>query len=648
MCGITGLFCSNGVTKYLSNVIDSNNIIKYRGPDGEGIVLINTCNSQSESFFNESINPLSSNNIEANLAFGHRRLAILDLSSSGRQPMANKDHTIWLTFNGEIYNYLEIRDELICKGYSFISNADTEVIIYAYEEWGEKCVEHFNGMWAFALADLRKKLLFCSRDRFGIKPFYYYADGNHFAFGSEIKQLLQYPFIKSKCNERAVYEFLAYSAVEYCEETFFADIFKLEPGNNLILNFETIKKTNTQYYKPDLKINNDISYEDASSEFRRLLTDSVRLHLRSDVEVGSCLSGGLDSSSLVCIMHDMLEGEGKSNIQRTFSSHFQEKEANELKYMQSVIKHTGVNASFIEPTPEDFKKDIKKIVWHQDEPFGSTSIFAQWSVFKLVHEHGIKVMLDGQGADELLAGYVPLAYYYFNELNIKSKHAKLIWELLCYIRFHPEMNWINILPPSMNAFVSRFVKNKKNSPIVDWVNPQFENNIKEQAIFPKYSQIKNFDDKEVLNNVLYQLTFHTNIQSLLHYEDRNSMAYSVESRVPFLDYRLAEFVFTLPSNYKIRNGSTKSVMRTGMKGLIPENIRLRRSKLGFATPERTWQKTFLKSLMKEALENEKMKSFILPEKAFVYQDAIEKNSIQDPTFWRWINLYLWMEAYNVK
>lgn len=649
MCGINGFISNKPVNIHRDSFQRANDIIEHRGPDDQGMVFMNTNTNLSIPINNTAVLQNSGyKDTDFNIILGHRRLSILDLTSLGSQPMGNNNKSVWITFNGEIYNYIELREVLTGKGHTFRSNSDTEVIIKAYEEWGEQCVEYFNGMWSFCLVDLSKKKVFCSRDRFGVKPFYYYYDGTNFIFGSEIKQLLEYPFIKRYANERAIYEYLAFSAVEYCEETFFQDIKKLMQGHNLTINIENMLLDIKKYYNPKFSINNDISYDEAVSSYKNLFMDSVRLRLRSDVEVGSCLSGGLDSSSIVCVMHDILDGENKGGIQNTFSSHFNEKEANELEYMQEVINATGMRANFTEPTINDFLDDINKIVWHQDEPFGSTSIFAQWSVFKSVQENKVKVMLDGQGADEQLAGYIPLAYYYFNELESQKRYGKLFWEALKYVKSHPDINWTNMLPSSIRSKIGRFSRKAVNSPTQNWINPKLVENYKDNAIFPQYSKMKVFGENEYLNNILFQLTFYTNIQSLLHYEDRNSMAFSVESRVPFLDYRLVELLFSLPSEFKIRNGYTKSILRDSMKNVIPDKIRLRQSKLGFATPERTWQKTALREMMGRALDDDRIERFIIKEKALEYQEIVEKNNIQDPSFWRWINLHLWMEAYNVK
>ncbi len=647
MCGLSGYFCKTGLGNFRSSVLSASLIAKHRGPDGEGLALFDTRSARPNFLaFDDVHEPPERAWAESTLALSHRRLAILDLSPSGRQPMTNEDESLWIVFNGEIYNFVELRAELEKAGHTFHSRSDTEVILHAYEEWGEACTEHFQGMWAFALVDLKQRRLFCSRDRFGIKPFHYFYDGKHFAFGSEIKQLLEFPFVPRQLNQRAVFEFLAYSAVDYCEETFFSGIDKLMQGHSLTLDLESGAMAIKRYYDPTLAVNDQISEAEAADEFRRLLSDSVRMHLRSDVEVGSCLSGGLDSSSLVCIMNRLLAVEGKGAIQRTFSSHFDEAEANELEFMQVVIRKTGVKASFIYPKPDDLLHDLDRMVWHQDEPFGSTSIFAQWSVFKLVQQNQVKVMLDGQGADELLGGYVTLAYYFFNELEAKGDRVKLLWELLRYAQFHGE-GWKDVLPTGRLGDRLRRIRPKPPRPPMNWIRPERSASHEAASRYLPLQQTRPFGDREHLSNILHQLTFHTNLQALLRHEDRNSMAFSVESRVPFLDHRLVEFIFGLPSRLKIRNGYTKRVLRDSMEGVIPEKIRWRTSKLGFATPERKWQKTVLRPLVANALKDERVRSFVDPDRANEYLDRVEAMGVADNSAWRWINLHLWMNAYKL-
>lgn len=647
MCGITGIFNPEGLASELTALQAANNVIAYRGPDGQGFAWFNTNNSKERFVsLNAKILPDASALQRMTMALGHRRLAIIDLSSSGLQPMTNEDETLWIVFNGEIYNFIELRVELERAGHSFHSQSDTEVILHAYEQWGEDCVNHFVGMWAFAIVDLKRSRLFCSRDRFGIKPFYYYHDGRRFAFGSEIKQLLCFPFVARQVNEKSVYEYLAHEALDWGEETFFNGVYKLLPGYNLTLNLLDTSLSKTHYYTPNFTINNDITLTEAAQEFLCRLTDSVRLHLRSDVKVGSCLSGGLDSSAIVCLMNQLLADEGKSDIQYTFTSHFDEKEANELEYTQEVINATQVKAHFTYPTPNELAEDIESLVWHQDEPFNSTSIFAQWSVFKLIHQHRVKVVLDGQGADEQLAGYVSLSPYFFLELAARRQYVNLMWETWRYARLQ-DKPWLSLFPGRAGRYVRKLFFSKNPAAPIDWIRPELVENCQNGKGYLANFNNRPFHDLEYLNNILYQFTFLNNLPQLLRYEDRNSMAFSVESRVPFLDHRLVEFIFSLPAQFKMRNGYTKHVMREALAGVIPEKIRRRARKMGFATPERRWQQTTLRPLVQQALQDERLRPFIIPDKARAYADYLETHQILNFSPWRWVNLYLWLKAYDL-
>jgi len=580
--------------------------------------------------------------------------------------MCTPDRALWITYNGEVYNYIELRKELESCGHTFTTHTDTEVILHAYQQWGQGCVNRFNGMWAFAILDRKKGWIFCSRDRFGIKPLHYYHNGRHLVFASEIKQLLMFPFIRKRINNRMVYEYLAFNIVEHSSETFFSDISNLLPGHNLVFDISAQHLTTHRYYDPHYTINPSITLEESAGEFHRLLKESVRLRLRSDVKVGSCLSGGLDSSSIVCLVHNMLQEQGESNIQHTFSSHFEEKEANEHEYMETVIHKTGVKAHFTYPSPEGLLEELEHLIWHQEEPFGSTSIYAQWSVFKLAKENGVTVMLDGQGADELLAGYVPFSTnIYLHELVLRKRFLRLAYESW---KFDTPLSQIirpivknQILPMVSGQLIALLKKSpplyrglKTLKPqkhpfggIETWLNTDLSTRYLNQSHFVANRKVLMFDEHEHLNNYLYQSTFLNNLQALLKYEDRNSMAFSVEGRVPFLDYRLVDFLFSLPSCLKMRNGFSKYVFRESMNGILPEEIRLRKTKLGFSTPETLWQKTILRPVIKQALDDPKLHTYVDTEKARLHLIRLHQTQQKDFSPWHWVNLSLWMKTFNL-
>ncbi len=353
----------------------------------------------------------SCHDIKAILA--HRRLSIIDITAAGHQPMCNISKTLWITYNGEIYNYIELRDELLKKGYKFHTATDTEFILAAYAEWGYECVNRFNGMWAFVIYDKNKKQLFASRDRFGVKPFYYYKDETLFAFASEQKALLQSGIVDFKANEKAVFDYWLFSTMEEEEEGMFKDIYELFPAYSLTLSLETGALKKWQYYT--LHYSNDyndsnFNLKESVEKIQSLFIDSVRLRLRSDVEVASCLSGGVDSSSIVSAIYK-LTGKGLN----TFTASFTDSGIDESPWAKIVSDYTRSNAHYTFPSSSELLKDLQDLIYCQDIPVWSTSTYAQFRVMRLIHENGIKVALDGQGGDELLGGYGNYYFYYLRD-----------------------------------------------------------------------------------------------------------------------------------------------------------------------------------------------------------------------------------------
>ena len=394
MCGICGII--NSVTLIdTDQLLSMTRVLRHRGPDDEGFILGNTERNIVKAFqHDETIKSIKSriprleNNFNANIGFGFRRLSILDLSENGHQPMQFEEAGLWIVFNGEIYNYLELRDELKQYGYKFNSNTDTEVILKAYHNWGEDCVNKFNGMWAFAILDFKNKKLFCSRDRFGIKPFYYnYEQNSHFIFASEIKSILQ--VIKSKPDRQTLFDSFASGYSDHNERTFFENIKQLQGGHNLILQNGNLSIQ--CFYKIKSQPCKD-SFEKAKKKLRELLFDAVRIRLRSDVPLGYALSGGIDSSSIVVIAAKINSGSNN-----TFSMIYPGDKIDESFYIKKVIEKTGLNHHFVSPTQEDFLKDLDNFIWHQEEPFFGTSYFGEFKLRELIRKNNVTVSLEGQG-----------------------------------------------------------------------------------------------------------------------------------------------------------------------------------------------------------------------------------------------------------
>lgn len=650
MCGISGLISYN-------NYIDvdllqrMNSLIKHRGPDDEGYLLIKEKDLEL-AYGDDSIEQIKQtaknvkelSDMKYTIGLGHRRLSILELSSLGHQPMADNNKEIYLVFNGEIYNYIEIRDELKEQGYTFLTNCDTEVIIYAYKEWGFDCVKRFNGMWAFALWDNRRKILFCSRDRMGVKPFYYYKDKYKFLFGSEIKQILQDNSIERVANGNKVYDYLVFNIVDNDEETFFKNIYNLPGGHNLVINLDSTSDNYgflqmERYWDLNSKTSN-LSYEEAVNEIKIEIERSVRWRLRSDVPVGSCLSGGLDSSSIVCLAAKELVKKGEDVTKfNTFTACYNEdKEVDERLYSQEVVKEVGCKEVLVFPTLDCLKEDITNLIWHQDEPFVNLSIFAQWCVMKSANEHGIKVLLDGQGGDEALLGYERYYTFYLNNLLSEGKIIKFFKEFrnaslnsklsikdVCLFYFYFSFKTLRFFRANLvakkvcnNSFLK---KNKQRQEVLN--------------IYIKYFDIKELHKSEILC---------MNLPSLLRYEDRNSMAFSIESRVPFVDYQFIEKCLELPYDYKIRDGWSKIILRDALKDILPGKVRLRKDKLGFAAPQNRWLAE-LKGYILEIFSKEiRCKNYINQQMVL---NAVKENS-SSSLVWKALCLELWMREFNVQ
>jgi asparagine synthase (glutamine-hydrolysing) len=623
MCGIAGIinFSQDSISR--KDIEKMVRIIKYRGPDDEGYFLDN------------------------NIGLGHCRLSIIDLSEAGHQPMtlrqaqckSNKDRNFWIVYNGEVYNYLELREELKRYGHIFESNTDTEVILHAYEEWGTDCLNKFNGMWAFAIWDKNKRELFCSRDRFGIKPFYYFFDGKRFAFASEIKSLLELG-IQREPNKVLIYDFLRFGISDHTNETFFQNIKKL-PAASWMKVEKDGKVVIKKYW--DFEVSDEIGDEGEKKKyaeaFLELFTDSVRLRLRSDVPVGSCLSGGLDSSTVVCVVNKLFKKEKIPNIgerQKTFSSCFEDKRFDEREYIDEIIKNTGAERNYIFPKAEELIQELDDLLWHQEEPFSSTSIYAQWKVLKTA-KNKVKVLLDGQGGDENLCGYRKFYIFYLKKLLESKKYFSFFDESIRFFASPSILKTLNIKSGS------RYFKlGRKLLKLEDLFNSQFLKEFQERNL--------NFGYQRNLGKRIKEDITTWSLPVLLRYEDKNSAAHSLETRLPFLDYRLVEKMASFPLVQKMKMGWTKVVLRNAMTGILPEKIRMRKSKLGFSVPETIWFKKRLNEEMKAVLRNPVFISNYADEKKLFtkFEKFLSGRSILGPEiFFRFYILELWGKKFII-
>ncbi len=600
MCGIAGQYCFTGNEPDRELLARMSEQLIHRGPDGVGTV------------------------IRGCVGLVHRRLAIIDLTDEGLQPMTNEDGTLWLVYNGEIYNYVELREELIGKGHHFHSQSDTEVILHSYEEWGTGCLQRFNGMWAFALWDERTQQLFCARDRFGIKPFYYTEIHGSFLFASEIKALLSHPDVGLTPDDETLGTYLAWGVQDHSARTMFGGILQLEPAHALIV---TKDGPHAPFRYWDVTINSalrsDAHDHDKKDRFLNLLRDATRIHLRSDVAVGTCLSGGIDSSALTVLINNLIRDEAPASVssrQKTFSAVFTDRRFDESRYIDEIVNATGVDSYRTEPAPEQLRVDIDRLVWVQDEPFGSLSIYAQYCVMRLAKKN-VKVVLDGQGADELLAGYLAYQASYIRGLVHSFHMVRAIREIAGSLWLH-------------HGFFS--------SALGQLLARRTRRNLLKVAVPPvdRY--------RGSLPDVLRRELSSTNLPALLHYEDRNSMAFSLESRVPYLDVRLVEYVASLPLDRKIHNGVTKIALRSAVKGIVPESIRCRRDKMGFVTPEEIWMRETLRPFVLEILHDDRFRARPYWDAGAVmtdYQAFLDGKSVYSPEVWRIVCTELWLRKF---
>lgn len=602
MCGICGIVDYTGITPKEKDLVNRmNQRLFHRGPDDGG------------TFFDEK------------LGLGHRRLSILDLSERAHQPMCYQERYT-IVYNGEIYNFIEIRAELIQKGYRFSSDSDTEVILAAYDCYGVDCLKLFNGMWAFALWDREEKRLLLSRDRFGVKPLYYYINDRYFLFASEIKALLCDERISREANDQIVFDFLEQGLADHTEETFFRNIYKLPAGSYMYINGEGKRTACCRYHK--LEFSSKVTERNTVYQkiFRSLFSKSVELRLRSDVPTGSCLSGGLDSSAIVCTVG---KAASKNHEQHTFSFCAEEKRMDEKEYMEEVVKQTGAVPHYVYASGENLKELFEKLVSIQDEPFASTSIMASYLVYRKAGSLGIKVLLDGQGADELLCGYRKSRIYYVKGLLQEGYFFRALLELIL----------------SVSQIKTSFdIKDdlSKLKRIFHIAEKQDRNRYLRKGFGKEEHLSGQGKERDFQSDDIYRIS----LPVLLRYADRNSMAASVESRLPFLDYQFAEFCAGLPLSEKIKNGYSKVILRQSVH--LPEKIRKRKDKLGFIAPEKKWLKAE-ENYFKSFFDTSDFRAGRYINREKVLEDWNKLLTGKEETLlFRMISLEAWMKEFDVR
>lgn len=667
MCGLGALLGERPVAfESLARMLGA---IRHRGPDDEGWV----------AFYGDELSTVAGGGVDTptmcyaatlpyapvpgailpsttRVAIGHRRLSVLDISPAGHQPMSFGDGRYWIVFNGEIYNHRALRTELEGLRHSFVSHTDTEVVLAAYAEWGQACLDRFLGMFAFLLVDRIAGTVFVVRDRFGIKPLYYWLTPERtLAVASEIKQFTALPGWQPRLNRQRAYDFLAWSILDHTDETMFLGVFQLRPGHSILLDLR-----NPIDVRPDGRLESrewyrlkaasfDGGLNAAGDTFRALFEESVQTHLQADVPVGSCLSGGLDSSSIVCTASALLARQEGAGRQHTFSACSTIEQFDERTYIEEVVRHTAVEAHYVYPDLDSLIAELDQITWHQDEPFGSSSIFAQWSVFALAAKQGVKVMLDGQGADEQLAGYP-----HYHGARFATLFRQMLWPELAR-----EMRATSALHAQGRFWAAKF--------LADAILPEaLRHGLRAMGgkgkVHPPWLDIERLgacagDPMRAMSaaplsigELSYQQLTRTNLQMLLHWEDRDSMAHSIEARVPFLDHRLVEFALGLPDTYKLYRGVTKRVLREALRGILPETIRGRMSKLGFATPEEYWVRQQAPAWFAAAMDDaiEVSDGVLRPSARHYLAEVIDGRRNFDFSIWRMISFARWLRRFDVR
>lgn len=648
MCGIAGFFSHQAFNSALLQ--HASKWMQHRGPDGEGFSLLNE-QGQMKAFAGKETRENCRNarfswlpeaelthHPQTNGGFVHRRLAIIAPDEGGHQPQSDHSARYWITYNGEIYNYPELRTELENLGQTFQTGSDTEVILSAYIVWGANCLQRFNGMWAFAIYDSVEQNIFASRDRFGVKPFYYVQREGRFAFASEYRVLTGSRWASQKLNPEAVYDYFVFSEIEYESKGFFTDITELEPASYLEYHIPSEKLKVHKYYALPYVADrsaSDLSEADVHERTLFELERAVKLRLRADVEVGSCLSGGLDSSSIVSLMRKNLPFGHPLHV---YTAVFPGTAFDESAFATEMASHVNAIQHTVQPDSFQLWEDLERFSTALDLPIWSTSTFAQYSVMRKVSETGLKVVLDGQGGDELFAGY-PYHSYFFRKAApyLDAHEAKLLGGRK--FQFHQWLRYEGIFKAG-NHVAARFYR--RYFPGLKYLRNDFYYKHVGRFAHPAG---RRWPD---LNSRLAWEMQNTTLKAYLRCEDRCSMHFGVESRTPFADdHLLVEWALSIPGRLKIKHGSGKVVLREAMKGLMPENVRLRRDKKGYSTPNNQWIRE-LTPVLPELFKGGAWEEYI--DKSLLLRDFNSffspKHNVDDGRIFKFISFVSWINGLN--
>lgn len=623
MCGILGCFNQIEEAGMELRLNEGLAAIQHRGPDDQGLDRFD---------INDSV-----------LYLGQARLSIIDLSTAGHQPMNSLDGRYTIVFNGEIYNYRELRDELKILGYEFNTQTDTEVLLVAWSAWGKAAIKRFTGMFAFAIYDQQTSQMDIVRDAFGIKPLYYFFDKASFYFASEPRSLTTMLGKVPEINLQRASDYLAYGLYDHNEETFFKGIYHLLPAHHLTIDLKKFQFAKpVRWWWPEIKERKDLSFEAASTHLKNLFIDNIRLHMRSDVPLGAALSGGLDSSSVVAAMRAI----APNSELHSFTYVALNSDKNEEDWANKVIADTAAKSHKIYVEPRELIEDLDDMITILGEPFGSTSIYAQYRVFKAAKEAGIIVTLDGQGADELLAGYHGYPVSVMQSM-IEKGHVIAAFRFIYNWTKWPGRNGRMALAIVRAAITPDWVKKAidlvlKRTSLPIWLHKKQLLDAGVRITPPRAIFKKDTGKKRRLVEQLRSALLGGGLSQLLRHGDRTSMRWSIESRVPFLTTELAEFVLSLPEEYLVsKDGQTKSIFREAMRGIVPDEILDRKDKIGFETPEYIWLCDHI-NVIKEWILSSPNLPFIDRDTAIEEVEAMLSGKIlYDRRAWRIINFYRW-------
>jgi asparagine synthase (glutamine-hydrolysing) len=622
MCGIAGIVRFDGKKVNEAQVQSMLQTIKHRGPDDEGIF------------------------VEKNVGLGHVRLSILDLSSAGKQPMTDPTGRYTIIQNGESYNYIELREELQSMGYSFRTQTDTEVVLNGYIAWGEKVLDRLNGMFAMAIYDKQEQTLFLARDRFGVKPLYYHVSNEQMVFASEIPAILKALPDKPKANDNAIFDYLVFNRTDQTEETFFSNIYKLQHGccMSLKVNSEELR------VKSDLPIRKwydlaehvharkleigDLTFEQAKARYMDLFKKAIELRLRSDVPWGVCLSGGLDSSAITATI---IKEFKKPDVHSFSAVYGKDSKADESKFIDE-FKGIVPNMYYIHPDAETLFAHLDDYVRIQGEPTPTTSPYALYCILTEASKY-VKVILDGQGSDEAIAGYEYIPGLYYKSLFTHFKWCRLAKEIVQYAKLHK--SWRHVKYMAFFLLPSK-MRTKVRVAQRGYIDPEFVAKHKDSVIADKLYGANTMEEMLIAH-------FEYKLEHLTKWGDRDTMAFGVEGRSPFLDKDLVEYSIALKDELKIKGGYTKFILREVMKGIMPEKVRLRVDKKGFSVPQDEWFRTDqFQGLVREILQSESFakRGYFKPEEAMkLYQRHLNGEINISKDIWKWINLELWFRKY---